>query len=266
METQAPTFDDGCLAGSLMPSLSGPQIGEPAKQLIDWWSHFRFNRIWTRSSLLRANYLMSFVSSVIINFSFIWPRFRLTEVNKNDIWEFREIFSFIPVTFHIQNYWILNISEYFLIPNIKSRDRVYGKWECKIQLENYQRYDVYAPRMVETFVANFDALAQGGDFRIERRQFVSLCWMQDSNPEGSLERISRWLNAHRQTYWAIEDQAKNLNSTARSYDQRAFSPLDPTAVWHSHMALAIYTFVVSYCYLHIFNLCRSPWLTSSGFL
>ena len=37
---------------------------------------------------------------------------------------------------------------------------------------------------------------------------------------------------------------KNLNLTARPYDQRAFSPLDPTAVWHSHLALTIYMFVV----------------------
>ena len=41
-----------------------------------------------------------------------------------------------------------------------------------------------------------------------------------------------------------EDQAKNLNSTARPYDQRAFSPLDPTVSWLSHLALAIYIFVV----------------------
>ena len=53
------------------------------------------------------------------------------------------------------------------------------------------------------------------------------------------------LNARWQTDWAIEDQAKNLNSTARPYDQRAFSPLDPTARWLSHLALAIY---VCYCY------------------
>ena len=39
----------------------------------------------------------------------------------------------------------------------------------------------------------------------------------------------------------------NLNSTARPYDQRAFSPLDPTAVWHSHLSLAIYMFVVANC-------------------
>ena len=37
---------------------------------------------------------------------------------------------------------------------------------------------------------------------------------------------------------------KNLNSTARPYDQQAFSPPDPTAIWHSHLALAIYIFVV----------------------
>ena len=37
---------------------------------------------------------------------------------------------------------------------------------------------------------------------------------------------------------------KNLNLTARPYDQRAFSPLDPTISWLSHLALAIYIFVV----------------------
>ena len=37
---------------------------------------------------------------------------------------------------------------------------------------------------------------------------------------------------------------KNFNSTARPYDQQAFSPPDPTAIWHSHLALAIYIFVV----------------------
>ena len=62
--------------------------------------------------------------------------------------------------------------------------------------------------------------------------------------QGLRHQIASRLNAHWQTDWAIEDQAKNLNSTARPYDQWAFSPLDPTAVWHSHLALAIYIFVV----------------------
>ena len=39
---------------------------------------------------------------------------------------------------------------------------------------------------------------------------------------GPRHQIASRLNARRQTDWAIEDQAKNLNSTARPYDQRAF--------------------------------------------
>ena len=62
--------------------------------------------------------------------------------------------------------------------------------------------------------------------------------------QGLRHQIASRLNARWQTDWAIEDQAKNLNSTARPYDQRAFSQLDPTAVCHSHLALVIYMFVV----------------------
>ena len=61
-------------------------------------------------------------------------------------------------------------------------------------------------------VVNFEALAQASDFQIERRRVVFLCWMQDSNPEGLWNRISNRLNAHWQTNWAIEDQAKKLES------------------------------------------------------
>ena len=44
-------------------------------------------------------------------------------------------------------------------------------------------------------------------------------------------RSSSRLKARWQTDWAIEDQAKkNLNSIARPYDQRAFSPFDPNAL------------------------------------
>ena len=67
------------------------------------------------------------------------------------------------------------------------------------------------------------------------------CWIWTQGPR---HQIASRLNARWQTDWAIEDQAKNLNSTARPYDQRAFSPLDPTVSWLSHLALAIYIFVV----------------------
>ena len=62
---------------------------------------------------------------------------------------------------------------------------------------------------------------------------------------GPRHQFASRLNARWQTNWAIEDQAKNLNSTARPYDQRAFSPLGPTVSWLSHLALAIYMFVVA---------------------
>ena len=39
---------------------------------------------------------------------------------------------------------------------------------------------------------------------------------------------------------------KKLDSTARPYDQQAFSPFDLTANWLSHLALSIYMFVVVY--------------------
>ena len=61
---------------------------------------------------------------------------------------------------------------------------------------------------------------------------------------GPRHQIASTLNARWQTDWAIEDQAKNLNSTARPYDQRAFRALDLTVSWISHLALAIYIFVV----------------------
>ena len=61
---------------------------------------------------------------------------------------------------------------------------------------------------------------------------------------GPKHQIANRLNARWQTDWAIEDQAKNLNLTARPYDQRAFSPCEPTVSWFSHLALAIYIFVV----------------------
>ena len=81
------------------------------------------------------------------------------------------------------------------------------------------------------FQSKGDKLSSSAECRIRTHQDLS-------------HQIASRLNARWQTDWAIEDQAKNLNSTARPYDQRAFSPLDPTAVCHSHLALTIYMFVV----------------------
>ena len=44
---------------------------------------------------------------------------------------------------------------------------------------------IYIYTYIYMFVVNFDALAQASDIRIERRQVVILCWMQDSNPRST---------------------------------------------------------------------------------
>ena len=73
-------------------------------------------------------------------------------------------------------------------------------------------------------VVNFDALAQASDIQIERRQVVFLYWMQDLNPGSQTpnRQQTECLLTNRLSYWW---SSKNLNSTARPYDQQAFSPL-----------------------------------------
>ena len=83
-------------------------------------------------------------------------------------------------------------------------------------------------------VVNFDALAQANDFRIERRQVVFLCRMQDSNPGGLWNPIFSRLNACWQTDWAIEDQAKKLELDSPSLWSASIQPTWP----HCHLAFA----------------------------
>ena len=52
-----------------------------------------------------------------------------------------------------------------------------------------------------------------------------------------------WMSADKPTELS-RIKLKNLNLTARPYDQQAFNPPDPTAIWQSHLAVAIYIFVV----------------------
>ena len=92
-------------------------------------------------------------------------------------------------------------------------------------------------------VVNFDALAQASDFRIERRQVVFLCWKNDSNPESHTYSPADWMPADKPTELS-RIKLKNLNSTARPYDQQAFSPPDTSAIWHLHLVLKIYILCV----------------------
>ena len=90
---------------------------------------------------------------------------------------------------------------------------------------------------------------------------ISMLWHRQAISESKRDKLFPLLNAGfrpkvSDTYspadWMPADKPtelsriklKNLNSTARPYDQQAFSPLDLTASWLSHLAMAIYMFVV----------------------
>ena len=86
-------------------------------------------------------------------------------------------------------------------PRHQIASKLNARWRTNWAIETY----------IHTYIfifVNFDALAQASDFRIEKRQVVFLCWMQDSNPEDLWNPIFSRLNACWQTDWAIEDQAK----------------------------------------------------------
>ena len=70
--------------------------------------------------------------------------------------------------------------------------------------------------------------------------------MQDSKLGSLRHQIASSRNAYSQTQLDYEGSCKNLNSVVRGCpnDEWAFSPLDFTAGWRSHLALTIYMFVV----------------------
>ena len=111
-------------------------------------------------------------------------------------------------------------------------------WHCGCAYQYFFDFDTYLLLLISMlwhrqaiFESKGDKLSSSAEGRIRTHQ-------------GLRHQIASRLHARWQTDWAIEDQVKNLNLTARPYDQRAFSPLDPTAVWHFHLALAIYQYVV----------------------
>ena len=97
--------------------------------------------------------------------------------------------------------------------NLNSTTHPYDEWTFS-PLDFTANWLSHLALAINMLVVNLDALAQASDFRIERRLFVFLCWMHDSTLGSLRNQLTSRLNAQSQTNWAIEDQAKNLNSTA----------------------------------------------------
>ena len=85
-----------------------------------------------------------------------------------------------------------------------------------------------------------------------RQAIFEMKWDKLSSSAESRIRIQRVSDTYWPADWMPADKPTelflikliNLNSTARPYDQQAFSSPDPTVILHSHLALAIYIFVV----------------------
>ena len=89
-------------------------------------------------------------------------------------------------------------------------------------------------------VVNFDALAQASIFESKGDKLSSSAESRIRTQGVSETQSSAdWMPADKPTELS-RIKLKNLNSTAHPYDQQAFSPPDPTAIWHSHLALTIY--------------------------
>ena len=91
-------------------------------------------------------------------------------------------------------------------------------------------------------LVNFDALAQASDFSNRKETSCLPLLKAGFEPRGSQTPIRQHTECLLTNRLSYRGSSKNLNSTARPDDQQAFSPPDPTAIWHLHLALAIYIF------------------------
>ena len=121
-------------------------------------------------------------------------------------------------------------------------------WKCQSYIHTY--INIHAHTHIYTYIYIYLLL------------LISMLWHRKTIFESKGDKLSSSAKCRIRTQRVSETQSpadwmpadkpnelssiklKDLNSRARSYDQQAFSTPDPTAIWHSHLALAIYIFVV----------------------
>ena len=112
------------------------------------------------------------------------------------------------------------------LKNLNSTVRPYDEWAFS-RLNFTANWLSQLALAIYMFVVNFDALAQASDFRIERRQVVFLCWMQDSKLGSLRHQFASRLNAHSHG-WDNNDTklSSNLNQ-----DENSLSDLHTIYIW-----------------------------------
>ena len=100
-------------------------------------------------------------------------------------------------------------------------------------------------------VVNFDALAQTSDIRIERRQVVFLCWMQDSNP-GSQTLNRQQAECTLTNRLSYRGSSKKLELDSLSIWSAS---IQPTRL-HYQLAFAPGSGDINVCYIHVKHSCK----------
>ena len=119
--------------------------------------------------------------------------------------------------------------------------------------------------IIYIFVVDFDSLGQAIDFRIDRRQAVFVCWMQNLSP-GSTTPNRQQTEGPLTNRRAIEDPAKNLNSldspSLCSYDPMIYTYMFTQAIfWYLELIMARLD-IISGWHLTTVRLYRDRWLKS----
>ena len=86
---------------------------------------------------------------------------------------------------------------------------LHSNWKIQIQNDSLSQIHQYIQHTYMFVVANFDAMSQASDFRIQRRQvvFPAECRIR-SWEVWDTKSPANWLPTHKSTDWAIEDQVK----------------------------------------------------------
>ena len=106
-----------------------------------------------------------------------------------------------------------------------------------------QNQYIYICLSLHIFIVDFNALAQASEFDSKGDKLSSSAECRIWSWEvWDTKSPADWMPTHKPT--ELSRIEENLNSTARPYNEWTFSPLDFTADWLSHLALAIYMLVV----------------------
>ena len=119
-------------------------------------------------------------------------------------------------------------------------------WSASIQPTWPHCHLAFAPGSSDIHICCCEFRCSGTGKRFSNRKETSCLPLLKAGfePRGSQTPIRQQTECLLTNRLSYRGSSKNLNSTALPYDQQAFSPPDPTSIWHSHLALAIYIFVV----------------------